>query len=610
MVVKIKKLLNLLRQKDFRDYLKYAFFHPRHAFKQLEYNQYPVYLRDIISEIDVYKDTSTTKTKEIYFSNEKQNQKFWKIRLAGIEIETFDIYNIDWHEEFADDEDVSALHRFIWLYNEVIRQIITNYDLTILKNDVISIILSWIQEIRKYEKKAFHSEVWQTYAVAERIVNWCFCFLKLKINIKEYPVIEESIKEQLYYICTNLEYFGDNYTGNHLSNSGKALYIGGKFAGVEIFERIGKRILSNEYKRIIIDENFLREGSTHYQFLVTKNYCDVLYIAKYFNDSEFIKEISEYVRNLLDGCKYFIYKTTEGWNIPKLGDISPDYSPEWLIGVPWAAKKILDDNTFEECPKHIGYHSAFINTTEEKFCGAINNKLVLLNRDWARINNQSFLLFAHVNNALFPNNIPGHFHHDSSGIVLLFKGEPIFVDCGRKTYQNNERSVKDKSFESHTLLSIDGMNPEPDIRTFFSDEYLTILNKKAPVIKMVSGNAIEIHNNGYTRLKNIDTVQRNIVLNDSRVKISDIVLGNKKHNLKIYFHTPLSVKKLDSSTVLLFNGEMNFELKSCIDNLKIKILQNEMAEAYGSCKMINTIVFEQIVKLPFENSFTLTEIGA
>ena len=255
MVVKIKKLLNLLRQKDFRDYLKYAFFHPRHAFKQLEYNQYPVYLRDIISEIDVYKDTSTTKTKEIYFSNEKQNQKFWKIRLAGIEIETFDIYNIDWHEEFADDEDVSALHRFIWLYNEVIRQIITNYDLTILKNDVISIILSWIQEIRKYEKKAFHSEVWQTYAVAERIVNWCFCFLKLKINIKEYPVIEESIKEQLYYICTNLEYFGDNYTGNHLSNSGKALYIGGKFAGVEIFERIGKRILSNEYKRIIIKTN-------------------------------------------------------------------------------------------------------------------------------------------------------------------------------------------------------------------------------------------------------------------------------------------------------------------------------------------------------------------
>lgn len=610
-------VIRYLSDYDMRRFLFYFIMHPFKAVEKRETDRFPIYLPQALfdpekqiepaNKIDV-KPVQTEDT--IFFCGEdhKTAETVWRIHLAGVDMEV-DIEKIDWNMVFDDPEDMSAYHRFIWLYTGLIRRRSEKCDVRLNERNVIELIRSWIVSFPILKKEEFHFEIWHPYAVAERIVNWLYSLAAVSSGTVEDKLIVQSIQQQLEYVCKNLEYHGERFTCNHLCNNGKALYVGGMFMGLKEYADIGRRILLEEAARIIIDEGFLREGSIHYQFLITKQYTDAFWIAKSFGDTEFVNKLEPWLRKMINGCVYFLVKRNDGqWDIPRIGDCSPDFQPEWIIGTPWVAKYLLDGTTFADIPKHVGYHSFFRMADVKK-----NEKEDILNikkntkgqRDWIYVENINFLLYAHVNRSMYPNNLAGHFHQDTGSFVLYYKDQCVFVDCGRFTYEMNKEGNRGKGISGHNLLNIDGIAPDLNMRSFFSKQFLDKAMGNNPEILYLDGNTIEIDINGYRRVKKVQEVKRRIQLLEESIVITDSIKGSGRHKIRILYHTFWDVRRVSEKEIMMESDKLKFSLcfSETADKLEIKNgnedeVYGHYSAEYGKDRHIHTIIFEKILLFP------------
>ena len=307
----VQKIMELQKDTDVRAFLKYAMLHPS-VLKMTPVSQKkPPYLKENISDGRTGKQSCMIKKlllpadKERELSNDIFETKEWTIHLAGMDVR-IEIDHINWMKDYDDQEDTFALHRFLWLY----RQVTENLTLDLREKyhtGIKKIIYSWIDQVEKGNKEDKKNGIWHTYTTAERIVCWT---VLLGITCEKGFTdrkITESVKRQLKYIFQHLEYYGEQYTGNHLTNDGRGLYIAGMMLGLEKYAQTGRVILLQEFQRVVTDTCMLREGSVHYQFLYTKWYTDVLWIAKSCGDFAFADKISGLLENLLDGCRRFLY---------------------------------------------------------------------------------------------------------------------------------------------------------------------------------------------------------------------------------------------------------------------------------------------------------------
>ena len=88
-----------------------------------------------------------------------------------------------------------------------------------------------------------------------------------------------------------------------------------------------------ELPDLVSSEGFVREGSSHYQFLITRWLLEVRFFAQSNNDFDFLKMLDKYCEKLESKCQFFQTGDTKDClrEYPLFGDISPDCSPEWLL---------------------------------------------------------------------------------------------------------------------------------------------------------------------------------------------------------------------------------------------------------------------------------------
>jgi len=114
---------------------------------------------------------------------------------------------------------------------------------------------------------------WHAYTAAERAIN--LIDFSRRFGLPGDP--NETSRVLLLHaeiIRDNLEYFGEHYTSNHLSNNGRGLLRIGTALGRMDHAETGAQIMVAEAGRIFGRSGVLREGSTHYHLLVTRNYID------------------------------------------------------------------------------------------------------------------------------------------------------------------------------------------------------------------------------------------------------------------------------------------------------------------------------------------------
>ncbi|HSP16233.1 MAG TPA: heparinase II/III family protein [Thermoanaerobaculia bacterium] len=491
------------------------------------------------------------------------DRETFDLELASQSLHAASLAALPWKEHFDDLEDEAALQRFAWL----LPWLLERHSNGTKRDGVLRLVRAAQMDWIRLHPNPDATEAWQPYTVSERLMNWIIALLALGASLADATA---SARAQASYLLEHLEYFGDGSTGNHLSNNGRALYAAGLALADGDLMAAGRSILLAEPKRLFEHRAFLREDSSHYQFLVTRNYAEVLWLARAAGDRDMVTELEPLVRDLADACRFFMVRSARGWTIPTIGDLSPDCSPSWLI-------------------EPSGWRRLFAWDYGEPSVGT------RLEREWVRLDRGRWTVFAHVNRNGAPFQ-PGHGHNDTGGIVAFLDGEPLLLDTGRRHYMDDAVGRFGRSSAAHSTLLVDRRDAAPESFWLIPPEFLAMRIGARPDLSVESG-GFSIRHGGFSRLAGVGLCSRRVVAEDARLTISDVVEGSGRRRVSIIMHLDAPFRSKidfpqDLITVREFHGSADEDRFGWT------------SDRYGARRPIRTLIAEAEVQLPWRGVTT------
>jgi hypothetical protein len=487
-----------------------------------------------------------------------------------------DDYGDIYRHSFQDVEVLLALHRFAW-----VPMLGDTVDPAWVNN-------MWLAWRRDFATPSDHL-AWHPYTAAERAINILHYTRLHGLPGDENDTIN-ILAAHAPVIADRLEYFGDHHTSNHLSNNGRGLYVLGLELGLEKATILGAQILLSEFDRIFSSAGILREGSSHYQLLLARNYVDSWLAAKRHDhkDERKFKKIAEIV---LSGAS--LLKLPGGF--PKIGDISPDCPPAYL--------ECLISEGFE------GWIDGQSNDDRVAFKAlqdhSIGNKQnFTLSDGWLRWSNGSWTGLWYVS----PNGwcaMPGHSHQDIGSFEIHFLTEPVIVDPGRGAYGETGDAALYRSGKMHSGLQIDDTEPYPKNRPYYSAAFRKKIGGPPPTVEQ-NNDQIKMTHSGYSRLPNCGRHERTWRIRDDKLTLTDNIFGSGRHAVSRTIITPLEPKIIDG--YVLLQGRLS-NYKICCDTADIVIQPITCWLAYGRGEPAFAINFKSRVKFPFIGAITMEPVG-
>ena len=500
----------------------------------------------------------------------------------------------DWYKKFEDPEFNESFNRWNWLLSDKPNKLsFFNAD------DAIFLIKSWSHEFLNDESLAKK----EPYSIGERISNTIIFF-----NINDCPIPDDILiilNKLSTQLIKYLEYYPDNLTGNHAFNNARALYLVSNALENKKIKTLAFEIMKERLPVLVTEDGFMREGSSHYHFLFTRWTLEIFLFSEKFNDKEIKEYLSPYIKKLLKQCWFFLVNNNNKWSIPLFGDVSPDFTPKWLISLPWSkvAMSIYKPKKVPISPKNIGWSKLFGDL--------IKSNILVNNIDhhyssscgWHRTNFHDFSLF--IYNSKKENHITAsHAHLDLCSFMLYFKGKALVIDKGRLDYTNSPISKYGKSVDAHNSLLINKIGPEAELLSWMSSKYtdyesiIKTLNKKDKFI-------ITINHNGFNRIVNKQIKhERVFILSRNSLEILDKIKGNGNVKITNFFNFGpdyKNLKYLENKLNISKNIVFEIDSKSYLLNklqLQKKKYSNLFHPEYGSKIPINSIETKSECELP------------
>ncbi len=390
---------------------------------------------------------------------------------------------------------------------------------------------AWLHVLYREWKSRFADQPggwpWHPYTAAERAVN-LIDFAALHGPPEAMEAFTALLRIHAEEIERRLEYYGDHHTGNHLANNGRGLYRIGLALGDARIAAVGRTILHAEAKRILTPTGTLREGSSHYQLIVTRWYVDCWLAARRHlpKDAPDLETIAGQMLAALPGLAL-------PGGFPLIGDISPDSPPEFLFA----------DNQFG------GAWLSVLPADEREAVEQLRNESGSGPHDesWHRFVAGEWTGLWHVTSEGWPF-MPGHGHNDCGGFELHWRDVPVFVDPGRGTYGENGDAVRYRSADMHNTLTIDSRDPYPPNRPYYDKTYRESVCSGATIIR--SDDGLEVRHGGYQRFRHVGAVQRDWRFSDDGLALRDRVAGQGRHLVRRRFITPHPVTLKEENAVI------------------------------------------------------------
>ena len=500
----------------------------------------------------------------------------------------------DWHKKFEDPELNESFNRLNWLFSDRSNKVsFFNID------EAIFLIKSWSHEFLNDENLAKK----EPYSIGERISNTIIFF---SINDCLIPNDIKIILNKLsIQLIKYLEYLPYKLTGNHAFNNARALYLVSNVLENKEIKTLAFEIIKERLTLLVTEDGFMREGSSHYHFLFTRWTLEIYLFSEKFGDKEIKEYLIPYIKKLLKQCWFFLVNNNNNWSIPLFGDVSPDFTPNWLISLPWSkvAISVYKPTQIPITPKNIGWSKLFGDLIKSN--KSVNNLGIHYSSScgWHRTNIHDFSLF--IYNPIKENHMmASHAHLDLCSFVLYFKGKALIIDKGRLDYTNSPISKYGKSVDAHNSLLINKIGPEAELLSWMSSKYtnyeskIKTLNKKDKFI-------ITINHNGFKRIVNRQIKhERVFILSRNSFEIIDKIKG--KGNVKItnFFNFGPDYKKLkfsENNINISENIVFKIDNKSYLLNklqFQKKKYSNLFHPEYGSKIPINSIETKSECELP------------
>lgn len=445
-----------------------------------------------------------------------------RLRLTPGDATTF------FQRQYDDLETLLAVHRFAWL--PVMGEAADP---------------SWVVALWRAWRDRFTTPddgwAWHPYTAAERAINLMDFAARHGLPDPDRDI--DLLACHGTEILARLEYFGDHYTSNHLSNDGRGVYRIGLALGIEALADVGARILLAEADRIFQPSGMLREGSSHYHLLITRNYLDCWLAARRHERPE-ADAFETICRHALAAARLFDLPG----GLPLIGDISPDCPPAFLTcllpggdpGSGWTGGLGRDDR------------DAVMALRDS--CGSANSA-ALDSGGWRRLDHGDWSCLWHVAPDGWPL-MPGHGHQDTGSFEVHFGTVALFRDPGRGSY----RDAADVSAMAQNGISIDGNDPYPANRPYYDDAFRHTVAGAPPVAER-SDDGLRLTFQGFTRLAGVGAVTRQWRFSDRLMVLTDRVDGRGTHEVTRRLHTVLPVEQADNE-VLIDGGSRRFRIRT------------------------------------------------
>ncbi len=427
-----------------------------------------------------------------------------------------------------DLEFTLAIHRFAWLPANRGR----------VADDDVQRVWDWWQTTFGASAEGW---AWHPYTAAERCLN-LLDFLEGSASPALEAALCRTIPVHLRCIADQLEYFGEQATGNHLANNGRGLYRLGLAAGDVAATAAGRQILITEAQRIFGPEGVLREGSSHYHLLASKWYLDCWRWAVVCRDQG-EPELRSIAKRALKGCRH----VSLGGILPRVGDISPDSPPDdlaefvfpfvestapgpatWLQRLP-ASDSALIEGLMAEIP------GGGVDDREWK---------VALWGDWRLITYVPLDGWA---------PLPGHGHSDLGGFQLHWRDQVVVIDPGRGQYGDRGDAHLYRISKVHSVVEVDGEPAYPLNRPVYSDAFRSHLIATPPsCARTTAPTGLRLRHHGFSRYRGRRAAERWWSHQDDSgaLEIRDIVDGEGTALITRRIVTPLVPKRIEGGVHL------------------------------------------------------------
>lgn len=468
-------------------------------------------------------------------------------------------------QSYPDPEDSFAANRFIWLFD-----VLHDHG----HCDAIQACRNLMQHwAAAYPRPCNHSR-FESYSISERLISWLFFLMFTRHHIPlredEAALLASAMRYQLSWLTNHLEYHG-NGTNNHILNNARALYISGRLLQLKQAEVLGRHIFLAEVDEIVRDGVY-QEGSSHYQFLLTRNVLEMLLVAEMSDDSEFGRSLHPIVVAMLRTC--YTLQPDGLAAIPLFGDISPDLKPAWFVGHP-----------FQTSPKRASKWRQLFRFSPrvpvaEKKIGAKSSVSGPFT-EWRHLGAGEFDVWVNLRNG----GIPGHGHNDNGSICVFKGGQPVVVDLGLASYQCSPFDVVQVSAEGHNCPIVDGYGPDISKHSALSGS--AVVSRYELISASATGIAFLIAF-ANDRVK----IRRQLEVTPDGCKVVDCVLEAESFpcTVAVHWHLALDVMSASGGRFITSDLEMAILVRS---PYRAVVARNFVrSESYGTKTLVCSLNFK------------------
>ena len=477
----------------------------------------------------------------------KNSQNFWK------------------NLKFVDNEDKGYIHRWSWALNLISKK--KNKK----KKYISSVINDWFFNYQDAEFDNNKIE-WYPYNISERISNYVLlCELKIIKNNKSNM---NHLTSQMYFLSQNIEFYKDKKS-NHTLNNARAIFLLSCLSKNKIFKIFSINLILFLCKKFMDKDGFFKFGSSHYQFIFTKWLVEIYYFGKKYKVKQIVN-LKKYLHNSIQACNFFIQKNNYGkLTYPLFGNISPDFTPEFLLN--------------------------YLKTRSKKNNLSINsknyNKEINGNKEWIKLkNNFQTIIFR---NPLINKFDFNHAHSDFFHFVNFYKGNPIFVDIGRKDYLTKHLDYSLAQAHNSIMINKSGIFDGFIKKNFFTKIGIYELNKENYTVKHKK-NKIEFK----ALLSDKSTIIRTFELQNKAIIIENEFKNMSQKNridIPLFIDNKIKIKKIDKTNILLSSKlfKSSLSIKGENNSLKIEIFNNKQYYKFSQCRSYGESENLNLINLSF-----------
>lgn len=338
------------------------------------------------------------------------------------------------------------------------------------------------------------------YPISVRGINW----IKYFIVNDYYPQKSISqLRQQYQVLFHSIEY---QHNANHLLENALSLYIGGIFFSENKFIRRSSKILRKELHRQFFNDGAHFELSTMYHRIILAHLLDALAISTN-NKSPETQDIVE----------LFTFR------IKKM--------------VQWLSNLEIDEDIFPEFGDSSNYYGPSFRQIKT-YCDKLGVDIPrppALSDSGNRIIKEKKYTFSYKTSPVSPDCNPGHSHCDMFSFELYCGRQPVIVDTGVSTYENNEHRNFERSTAAHNTVRY-GKKEQNQMWGAFR------VGKRAKEIKMQEkgSNLNQAYNNSI--IVENDHHQRSVICTEKEIQIYDKLLDNPSESGYFFLHFAPNIK--------------------------------------------------------------------